>query len=157
MVFGGYGHGVMGAVARGALSAGGKLIAVAPKIFSSPEFFCEGCARVVVTKDLRARKSFMQAESDAFAVLPGGIGTYDELFDTLALVSLGQLRAPIAALDLDGFFGPLRLLLDAGVGGGFIGEKAARSIAFCSTGEEVLDALERERARMDESSPLEKS
>ncbi len=145
LVYGGCGRGVMGAVARGARSAGAFVTGVVPGLFSAPEFIFDGCTRVVETDDLRARKAFMQAESDAFAVLPGGVGTYDELFDTMALVSLGQLSAPVAALDVGGFFGPLRLMLEAGEAGGFIGARAARVLEFRATPGELLDCLERSR------------
>ena len=143
LIYGGYGRGLMGEVARGAFEAGACVTAVIPAIFDGEGFVYSGCSRVLKAADLHERKAVMQAESDAFAVLPGGVGTYDELFDTLALISLGQLDMPLAVLDVDECYRPLRTLLEEGVAGGFIGEALARRVVFHASAAELLDDLER--------------
>ncbi|MBP5212431.1 MAG: TIGR00730 family Rossman fold protein [Pyramidobacter sp.] len=142
LIYGGYGRGLMGEVARGAYEAGAKITAVVPAIFDDDRFIYQGCARVIRTPDLRTRKAVMQAEAGAFAVLPGGVGTYDEFFDTLALISLGQLDTPVVALDVGGFFSPLRKLLEDGVARGFIGEGLTERVVFYASVDELLDGVE---------------
>ena len=143
LIYGGYGRGLMGEVARGAYDAGAKITAVVPAIFDDDRFIYQGCSRVVRTPDLRTRKAAMQAESDAFAILPGGVGTYDEFFDTLALISLGQLDTPVAALDVGGFFTPLQKLLEDGAARGFISEGLAERVVFYASADELLDGIKR--------------
>jgi len=143
LIYGGYGRGLMGEVARGAYQGGARITAVIPAIFNDNNFIYEGCTRVISTADLRERKKIMQLEADAFAVLPGGVGTYDELFDTLALTTLGELNKPVGVLDVDGFYRPLRLLLDEGAARGFIAAQTADHVSFYTSAAELLDALER--------------
>ena len=126
LIYGGYGRGLMGEVARGTHETGGTVTAVVPAIFDDERFIYSGCSRV----------------ADALAVLPGGVGTYDELFDTLALISLGELVKPLSVLDVDGFFAPLKALLDDGAAKGFIAEKTAASLMFFAAPGELLDAVE---------------
>ena len=142
LIYGGYGRGLMGEVARGAHETGGTVTAVVPAIFDDERFIYSGCSRVLHAPDLRTRKALMQREADALAVLPGGVGTYDELFDTLALISLGELVKPLLVLDVDGFFAPLKALLDDGAAKGFIAEKTAASLMFFAAPGELLDAVE---------------
>lgn len=143
LIYGGYSRGLMARVAMGAKELGAPVTAVVPAIFDNPSFIYSGCTRVIRTADLHSRKAAMQREADAFAVLQGGVGTYDELFDTLALVASGQTRKPIAVLDADGFFAPLRRLLDDGAACGFIDANTAGAVSFCPTAAELLDCLER--------------
>ena len=143
LIYGGYGRGLMGEVARGAFEAGGRVTAVVPSLFDDERFIYSGCSRVLKTADLHERKNVMQAEADAFAILPGGIGTYDELFDTLALISLGQLDKPLAVLDVNECYRHLRTLLEEGVSKGFIGAVLAERVRFYASAAELLDGVER--------------
>ena len=119
LVYGGYNAGLMGAVARGAAQGGAPVVAVVPAIFDREGFVPEGCTQVIHVGTMSQRKARMEEEADAFAVLPGGIGTFDEFFETLVLKSLGQLPKPLAVYDLLGGCAPLRALLRAGTEAGY--------------------------------------
>lgn len=142
LVYGGYNAGVMGAVARGAAAGGAEIVAVVPAIFDRPEFTLPGCARVVHTGTLAERKAAMRAEANAFAVLPGGVGTYDEFFETLTLRTLGQLEKPLAVYDVRGCYAPLAALLAQSEQEGFAREAVRAAAPFFTSGEALLDALE---------------
>lgn len=144
LVYGGFDQGIMGAVARGAAAEGGEIVAVVPQIFDRPGFTYEGCTRVIRTATLRERKAAMEAEGDALAVLPGGIGTFDEFFEALVLKTLGQLDKPIGVWDLGGYCGPLRALLDASVEGGFLSRSGRDAVHFYADGERMLEEFERQ-------------
>jgi hypothetical protein len=144
LVYGGFNEGIMGAVARGAAAEGGEIIAVVPEIFDRPEFTYSGCTRVVHTVTMRERKAAMETEADALAVLPGGIGTFDEFFEALVLKTLGQLDKPIGVYDMDGKCSALRALLDASVADGMLSEKNRAAAVFYEDGEAMLDAFEAE-------------
>ena len=80
LVFGGGSRGLMGACARGALSRGGEIVGVAPRFFDEPGILFPGCSRFVFTETMRERKAVMEDLADAFVVLPGGIGTFEEFW-----------------------------------------------------------------------------
>ena len=96
LVFGGGSRGLMGACARGALSRGGEIVGVAPRFFDEPGILFPGCSRFVFTETMRERKAVMEDLADAFVVLPGGIGTFEEFLETLTLKQLGRHDKPIA-------------------------------------------------------------
>ena len=111
LVYGGYDQGIMGAVARGVAAEGGRVTAVVPAIFEKPGYGQQGCHRVIHTETMHARKAAMEQEADALAVLPGGIGTYDEFFEAYVLKSLGQLDKPLAVYNWNGCCDALAALL----------------------------------------------
>jgi len=150
LVYGGYNAGLMGAVARGAAQDGAPVVAVVPAIFDREGFVPEGCTQVIHVGTMSQRKARMEEEADAFAVLPGGIGTFDEFFETLVLKSLGQLPKPLAVYDLLGGCAPLRALLRAGTEAGYLSPETEDLAPFFTQGEGLLDALEREKKNMEE-------
>ena len=147
LVYGGYNHGIMCAVARGTASAGGEVIAVVPRIFDKPEFAFEGCTRVIVTETMHERKATMEREGDAFAILPGGIGTFDEFFELYVLKSLGLCDKPMGVLNYMGCYDPLAALLDQNTAAGLMTAKNRRLVEFFTSPERLMDALEEERSR----------
>jgi uncharacterized protein (TIGR00730 family) len=149
LVYGGFNEGIMGAVARGTAAEGGEIIAVVPEIFDRPEFTYSGCTRVIHTATMRERKAALEAEADALAVLPGGIGTFDEFFEALVLKTLGQLDKPIGVYNIAGKCAALRALLDASVADGMLSEKNRAAATFYADGEALLDAFEAELAACD--------
>ncbi|MGN0706518.1 MAG: TIGR00730 family Rossman fold protein [Faecalibacterium sp.] len=143
LVYGGYGEGVMGAVARGAAEGGAPVTAVVPAIFDREGFTAPGCTEVIHVRSMSQRKARMEAEADAFAVLPGGIGTLDEFFEVLVLKSLGQLQKPLGIYNVKGCYDSLAALLEQGCAQGMI-RPANRALAPLFTdGCALLDALER--------------
>ncbi len=149
LIFGGGGSGLMGAVARGAEGEGSaKIIGIVP------DFFMENGKRVdgvlfdkmdefIETETMRERKKLLDEMSDAFIITPGGIGTYDELFEMLTLKNLGRHSKPMAVLNTNGYYDGLLAVLYQGIEDGFIGEKV-RSLLFVSSDvNEILDYVEK--------------
>lgn len=142
LVYGGYNQGVMGAVAEGAKAAGGEIIAVVPAIFDRPGFTYPGCTRVIKTADMSERKATMERIGDGFAVLPGGIGTFDEFFEAYVLRTLGQLDKPMGILNVNGCYDLLAAFLDRNMQEGFLSAANREGIRFFTDGEALLNALE---------------
>ena len=100
LVFGAGGHGMMGAAARGAYEAGGKIIGVVPYFFNAPGILFEHCTELVRMETMAERKTVMEERSDAFIALPGGVGTMEEIFEVITLSSLGRMRKNIGGAPL---------------------------------------------------------
>jgi uncharacterized protein (TIGR00730 family) len=112
LVYGGGGVGLMGACARGALSAGGRVLGVIPEFLLDREGVVPGIETVVV-QSMHQRKIRMFEEADAFAVLPGAIGTLEEAIELISWRRLGLHEKPIAFWNPDGFWAPLFSLFDS--------------------------------------------
>jgi len=125
LVYGGGSTGLMGAVADGALKAGGKVIGVIPTDLTGIELEHKGLTEMIVTGDMHSRKAKMHRLSDAFIALPGGIGTMDELFEALCWAQLGFHAKPCGLLNIKGYYDPLLKLMKNAVDEGFV--KAADS------------------------------
>lgn len=106
LVFGAGDGGVMGAAARGFRKGGGNVMGVAPDFFTNGmiEAIYPGCDVLVKTDSMGSRKDVMESNADAFIAGPGGIGTYDELFQILTLKQLKVFDKPIIVFDIDGYF-----------------------------------------------------
>jgi len=106
LVFGGGGNGLMGAAARGVRSAGGHILGVIPKFFDEEnvEAICDFCDELIQPNTMRERKQIMEANADAFIVVPGGIGTFEEFFEILTLKQLCRHNKPIAIYNLKGYY-----------------------------------------------------
>ena len=112
VVYGGGRLGLMGAVASGALEAGGEVIGVIPEQLVTWEVAHKGLTRLEVVANMHERKMRMFDLSDAFVALPGGFGTLDEMFEMLTWRQLGIGDKPCAFLDVDGFYAPLLQMID---------------------------------------------
>ena len=139
LVFGGGQGGLMGAVARGAHAHGGDIIGVAPRFFDEPGILYPNCTRFIYTETMRERKAIMEEQSDAFIVLPGGIGTYEEFFEMLTLKQLGRHGKPMAMLNTRGYYDPMAAMLQNTVDEGFMSANCMELFGVCSTAEEVLE------------------
>lgn len=142
LVFGGGSSGLMGASARGAYSAGAEIIGIAPSFFDKPGILYENCTRFIYTETMSERKDIMMEMSDAFAVLPGGMGTYDELFEVLTLRQLGKLAKPVAVLNTRGYYRPLSVLLEEIAKEGFMDRRCLEFCGFEETPEALIRYLE---------------
>lgn len=111
LVYGGGGLGLMGAVARATLSAGGRVTGIIPKFLTQKEHMLEEVDELIVTASMHERKQLMFERSDAFVALPGGIGTLEELVEQLTWSQLGQHTKPIIVANIDGFWAPFLSLL----------------------------------------------
>jgi uncharacterized protein (TIGR00730 family) len=119
LVYGGARVGLMGLLADAALAAGGKVTGIIPGRLVNAEVAHPGVTELLVVDSMHDRKRFMTDRADAFAVLPGGIGTLDELFETLSWKQLELHDKPILVVDIGGYWAPLRALLDHIVINGF--------------------------------------
>jgi uncharacterized protein (TIGR00730 family) len=123
LVYGGGRVGLMGLLADAALTAGGKVTGIIPRRLLDAELAHTGVTELVVVDNMHDRKRLMAEKADAFAVLPGGIGTLDELFETLSWKQLGLHDKPILLVDISGYWARLRDLLDHIVVSGFAREQ----------------------------------
>ena len=119
LVFGGSRCGCMEEVALGALDAGGSVVGVVPQFMNSCHWQDQKGILIETVATMQDRKRRMEELADVFVVLPGGLGTLDELHEVLALVYLGVLKQPVYLVNSDGFYDPLLQLLDQLRGGGF--------------------------------------
>ena len=143
IVYGAGGRGVMGALADGALGAGGEVIGVIPRDLMDREYGRHDLAALHVTTSMHERKQLMHDLSSAFVALPGGLGTFDELFEMLTWRQLGFHRKPFAILDVEGYFHPLRVLLDHAVEHGFVRDGERELIEMVPELDELLVTIDR--------------
>ena len=139
LVFGGGQEGIMGAVARGAHAHGGKIIGIAPRFFDEPGILFAECTEFIYTETMRERKALMEEHSEAFMVLPGGIGTYEEFFEMLTLKQLGRHNKPMVMLNTRGYYDPMAAMLQNIVDEGFMSADCMNLFGVCNTPEEALD------------------
>jgi uncharacterized protein (TIGR00730 family) len=152
LVYGGGGVGLMGLVANAALKAGGRAIGIIPRFLLQREAGHPALSETVVVETMHERKLQMFERSDAFVVLPGGIGTLEELFEVLSWRTLGLHTKPIVIIDQGGYWQPLAALLRGVVEGGFAERTHLDHVAFVSDLKDVLPAI----AAMPPSAGFEK-
>ena len=114
LVFGGGDNGLMGAVARGVREKGGHILGVIPKFFDdeSVEAVFPDCDELIEPDTMRERKQIMEDNADAFIIVPGGIGTFEEFFEILTLKQLCRHNKPIALYNLDGYYNEIITALE---------------------------------------------
>jgi uncharacterized protein (TIGR00730 family) len=112
LVFGGGRVGLMGVVADAVLAGGGRVVGIIPDRLRAAELAHKGVTELVIAASMHDRKRLMAERADAFAVLPGGIGTLDETFEILTWRQLGLHDKPIFLVDVAGYWQPLRSLFD---------------------------------------------
>lgn len=152
LVYGGGGVGLMGLVANAALKAGGKVVGIIPRFLLQREAGHPALSETVVVETMHERKLKMFERSDAFVVLPGGIGTLEELFEVLSWRTLGLHTKPIVIVDQGGYWQALAALLHGVVEGGFAEPTHLDHLAFVSDLKDVLPAI----AAMPRSAGVEK-
>lgn len=142
LVYGGASVGLMGAVADAALSSGGEVLGVIPESLVSAEVAHHGLTELRVTRSMHERKQAMAESSDGFVALPGGYGTFEELFEIITWRQLDFHDKPIGVLDVGGFYAPLVDLVDGAVQAGFIREGHRGLIASAEDPAELLDEMQ---------------
>ena len=142
LVFGGGHIGLMGILADTMLGLGGQVVGVIPQALVDKELAHPGVSEMHVVDSMHQRKAVMAELSDAFAALPGGYGTGDELFEMLTWAQLGIHGKPIGLLNADGFFDSLLAWIDHTVREGFLKPKHRQLLRVAGTAEELLDGLE---------------
>ena len=147
LIFGGGGEGMMGASARGFHAEGGHVTGILPEFFrggNDREQLYEECDEVIYTEDITERISLMKAMSDAFLVLPGGTGTYEEFFSVLVSGYLGRHEKKLVLLNVAGFFDLLLAMLEEGREKQFIPDESLERFRVFDEGQitELLEYLQ---------------
>ena len=112
LVYGGGHRGLMGLLADAALAAGGRVTGIIPAAMREAEWAHEGVSELLVVDTMHTRKRLMAEKAEAFAILPGGVGTLDETFEILSWRQLRLHDKPIFLVDIGGYWRPLRTLFD---------------------------------------------
>lgn len=142
LVYGGGGIGLMGTVAGAVAGVGGEVIGVIPHALMAREgVAADGLGELRVVDTMHERKAMMAELSDAFVTLPGGLGTLEELFETLTWAQLGIHGKPCGLLDAGGFYRPLVAMLDRAVAEGFIRPQHRELLLVGERPVELLDRL----------------
>ena len=142
LMFGGGANGLMGAAARGFTAGNGKITGVAPRFFDKEGILYKHCDEFVYPDSMRDRKKYMEDNSDAFIVAPGGIGTYEEFFEVLTLKQLARHSKPIVLFNIDGFFDKLVRLIEEDEKNKFVRSQTLSLFSVASTAEEVIYHIE---------------
>lgn len=112
LVYGGSKDGLMGAAADGTLAAGGEVLGVLPEKLANRELAHPKIQKLITVNDMASRKDVLIKESDLFLILPGGLGTLDELFEVLTANTLGFISKPVVILNTDDFYTDLIVWLE---------------------------------------------
>lgn len=142
LVYGGAHVGLMGAVADGALSAGGRVVGVIPRTLLEREIQHPGVTDLRVVESMHERKQCMVDLSDAFVALPGGFGTMDELFETLTWIQLGLHTKPVGLLNVAGFYDGLIGFVEQMARSGFVRPEHAGVLRVDSDPVRLLERME---------------
>ena len=139
LVYGGNDVGCMGVLADAARAAGGKVVGITPELLVRDGIADDACDELIVTANMRDRKAMLEARGDAFVALPGGLGTFEEIFEILVGKLLGYHQKPIVLLNVADYYGPLLTMIEHGVEQRFI--KATAREAYFVAGS-VTHAIE---------------
>lgn len=137
LVYGGGRSGLMGTVADATQAAGGRVVGVIPQSLVDKEHARHACDELHIVRTMHERKALMAERSNAFLALPGGIGTFEELFEVWTWRQLGYHDKPIGLLNVAGYYDAMLAFLQHSVASGFIGEW---QMGLVQTGQET-DAL----------------
>ena len=141
LVYGGGKTGLMGAVAEGALSAQGEVIGVIIPSMNTKPLAHDGLTRMDVAPDMHGRKARMHELAEGYIAMPGGFGTFDELFETITWAQTGAHEKPVGMFDVRSYYTPLLTAIDHAVNEGFI-FKEHRDALFCESDPvKLLDAM----------------
>ncbi len=134
--------GLMGAVADGALAAGGKVVGVIPAYLNTPTLGHVGLTRLEVVDTIHQRKARLAEAADGFIALPGGYGTFEEFFEILTWSQLGLHQKPIGLLNVRNYYNPLLALVDQARREGFIYAEHSALFGHAEDPDQLLDLME---------------
>jgi hypothetical protein len=159
VVYGGGHVGMMGALADGALAAGGRVIGVIPEHLMRPEVAHQGLTELLVVDSMHTRKRIMASRSDAFVVLPGGYGTFEEMFEMVTWRQLELHAKPVGLVNVEGYFDHLLAFLQHAAGQQFIRPQHRGLLTVEASVPALLERLAQQAAAAPEAGPggLERS
>jgi len=141
LIYGGGKTGLMGAVANGAMEAGGEAVgAIIPSMNTKP-LAHDGLTRLEVSANMHSRKARMHELADGYIAMPGGFGTFDELFETITWAQTGAHEKPVGMLDVNNYYTPLLAAIDHAVREGFIFKEHRDALFLDSDPNKLLDAM----------------
>ncbi len=141
LVYGGGRSGLMGVVAEATRQAGGRVVGVIPQALVDKELANRLCDELHIVQTMHERKALMAERSDAFIALPGGIGTFEELFEVWTWRQLGYHDKPIGLLNVAGYYDALQGFLQTSVASGFMGEWQMGLLRTGANAAELMAAL----------------
>ena len=144
LIYGGSRYGLMGKVAEGALSKGGKAIGILPEALRTREVAHPGLTELHIVKNMHERKAKMAVLADAFIALPGGFGTLDEVMEMITWNQLNFQAKPIGFLNVDGFFNLLFQFLEKAAEDGFINPGLVEALVLESEPGTLVERLSNE-------------
>jgi uncharacterized protein (TIGR00730 family) len=143
LVYGGGRAGLMGRVADAALAAGASVLGVIPRSLMEREVGHQGLTELHVVETMHERKLMMAQRSDAFIALPGGIGTFEELFEVWTWRQLGYHDKPVGLLNVDGYYDALLGFMRQTVARGFVSDEQHALLQVHAQADDLLDAIAR--------------
>jgi len=141
LVYGGGRVGLMGILADAVLELGGEVVGVIPQALALKEVAHQNLTRLEVVATMHERKALMAELSDGFIALPGGLGTFEELFEVFTWAQLGLHRKPLGILNIDGYYDPLLALIDHATSEGFIRPEHRQLLITATHPEKLLELL----------------
>ncbi len=142
VIFGGGRTGMMGALADSALAGGGRVVGIIPEQFNTDVLAHRALSELRIVPSMHARKALMAEMGEAFVALPGGFGTFEELFEILTWAQIGMHRRPVGLLNALNYFDPLLGLVDHARREGFIYAEHRALLVSESDPDALLDRLE---------------
>lgn len=144
LVFGAGFNGLMGAIARGIHTGGGSVWGIIPKFFKTQtvEQIYSNADKIVFTETMAERKTMMEDLSEAFIIVPGGIGTFEEFFQVLTLKQLGRHTKPIAIYNINGYYDQLKTFMQAAIDKKFVKDKCNELFQYFDDPVKLLEYIE---------------
>ena len=142
IVFGGGSNGLMGILADSALDAGGHITGIITEQLNNIEVGHKGLSELVIVETMHDRKKEMAERSDAVVCLPGGVGTWEEFFESLTWNQLGLQSKPIILLNLDDYYTLLSQFVEHSVAEGFLPRSTANELIFVNSISEAIEQLQ---------------
>jgi uncharacterized protein (TIGR00730 family) len=141
LVYGGGNNGLMGILAQATLDAGGRVLGIIPQALVEKEWAKTDCTELRIVQTMHERKAQMAEHADAFLALPGGIGTFEELFEAWTWKQLGYHSKPIGILNVNGCYDPFMEMMRSTVADGFVGEYQMEMIQIAEEPADLLREL----------------
>ncbi|MBO5930366.1 MAG: TIGR00730 family Rossman fold protein [Clostridia bacterium] len=142
LVYGGGASGLMGAVARGVYEEGGEITGVSPTFFNVDGVLFDRCTHLIYTETMRERKQIMEDSADAFIMVPGGVGTFDEFFEILTLKQLDRHNKAMVIFNCNHYYDALSSMMEKAVAEGFVSVPTLYLYQVMDDIDAILDYIE---------------
>jgi len=142
LIYGGSRMGLMGEVANEMLQHGGEVIGIMPRGLFSGEIVHTALTELIEVESMHERKATMHELADAYIALPGGFGTFEELFEALCWAQIGIHKKPVGLLNVNGYYNPLMQMVQHAVDEGFSTDSAIRLINISDTPEQLISSMD---------------